>query len=360
MAFLSLQGLVKQYGSSTAVGGLSLNIEKGEFISLLGPSGCGKTTTLQMIAGFVEPTAGHVVLNGNDITSLKPNKRGLGMVFQAYALFPHMTVEGNVAFGLEMRKVSGEEQKRRVAEAIELVHLTPYAKRFPKELSGGQRQRVALARALVIRPDVLLLDEPLSNLDAKLREGMQLELRSIQRDLGITTIMVTHDQAEALAMSDRIAVMNGGTLVQVGKPYHAYENPEDAFVSNFLGHTNLLPGRVVDRSGENTTVAVADGTLVLKTGDRQVDGEVTLSVRPEKLRFCTPEEARLNGTVHARVFMGMHWHYEVETRVGRVTMIVPNHGGPFANEGDQVHIAWYYGELKILETASLSGDRANG
>src|SRR5436305_9260296 len=238
MSFLVLQSVTKRFGDAAAVDGLSLTVEKGEFVSLLGPSGCGKTTTLQMIAGFVEPTSGAVRLEGRDLLAMKPSRRGLGIVFQSYALFPHMTVAENVAFGLEMQGVAAAEHTRRVAETLELVGLGPFAGRFPRQLSGGQQQRVALARALVIRPQILLLDEPLSNLDAKLREEMQIELRQIQRTVGTTTILVTHDQAEAMALSDRIVVMNQGRAEQIGTPQETYEKPASAFVSQFLGKTN--------------------------------------------------------------------------------------------------------------------------
>src|SRR5918993_1125175 len=242
MAFLTLEGVSKEFGTFTAVRDVSLTIDKGEFVSLLGPSGCGKTTTLQMIAGLVEPTEGRISLDGRDITREKPNHRGLGVVFQSYALFPHMTVAQNVAFGLEMRRVPSAERMERVRETLSLVQLTPFADRYPRQLSGGQRQRVAIARALVIAPPVLLLDEPLSNLDAKLREEMQFELRRIQRKVGTTTIMVTHDQAEALSISDRVVVMEAGRMTQVDAPYRLYEQPSNAFISSFVGKTNLLAG----------------------------------------------------------------------------------------------------------------------
>ena len=238
MSYLVLDGLTKQYGSIMAVDNLRLEIKKGEFVSLLGPSGCGKTTTLQMIAGFVDPTKGSIVLDGKDLLRIPANKRGLGIVFQNYALFPHMTAFQNVAFGLEMLKVGKDELSSRVTETLSLVGLSHLADRYPARMSGGQQQRVALARALAIRPSILLLDEPLSNLDAKLREEMQLELRSIQRLIGTTTILVTHDQSEAMALSDRVVVMNQGRIEQIAEPYIAYEKPETEFVGGFLGKTN--------------------------------------------------------------------------------------------------------------------------
>src|SRR4029453_8347176 len=245
MGFLSLEGLSKRFGTHPAGDGLTLGVEKGEFVSLLGPSGCGKTTTLQMIAGFVEATSGAVTLEGRDLLAMKPAQRGLGIVFQSYALFPHLTAAENVAFGLEMQKVPQGEREARVKQTLNLVGLTAFADRFPRRMSGGQQQRIALARALVIQPRILLLDEPLSNLDAKLREDMQIELRQIQRTLGTTTILVTHDQSEAMALSDRIAVMNQGRVEQIAPPHDAYERPATPFVASFLGRTNLVEGATV-------------------------------------------------------------------------------------------------------------------
>lgn len=245
MAFLELKGLVKRYGDFTAVEDCSLSVEQGEFLCLLGPSGCGKTTTLQMVAGFTQPSVGRIVLDGKDITELKPNKRGLGVVFQSYALFPHMTVHDNVAFGLQMRKVPGPALERQVAETLDLVHLGAFAQRYPSELSGGQKQRVAMARALVIQPPVLLLDEPMGALDAKLREEMQIELRALQRRVGITTIMVTHDQAEAMTLADRVVLMNKGRIQQIARPVEMYEEPNGRFSSTFLGKANFFEGERV-------------------------------------------------------------------------------------------------------------------
>ena len=304
MAFLELEKLSKSFGSHHAVDGLTLGVEKGEFVSLLGPSGCGKTTTLQMIAGFVEPTSGAIRLAGKDLLATKPAKRGLGIVFQSYALFPHMTVTENVGFGLEMQGVAAAERKTRVGETLDLVGLGAFAGRFPRQLSGGQQQRVALARALVIRPQILLLDEPLSNLDAKLREGMQIELRQIQRTVGTTTILVTHDQAEAMALSDRIVVMNHGKAEQVGPPHEAYERPATPFVANFLGKTNLVNGT---------------------------------TVRPERISFAA---TGLAGTVRTRIFQGNHWLYQVDTASGLVTVIRQNTGEAMPAEGAAVHLTW--------------------
>ena len=304
MSHLALEKLSKRYGEHFAVDGITLSIAQGEFVSLLGPSGCGKTTTLQMIAGFVEPTSGAIRLGDRDLLAVKPAKRGLGIVFQSYALFPHMTVAENVAFGLEMQGVAAAERTRRVGETLELVGLAAFTGRFPRQPSGGQQQRVALARALVIQPQILLLDEPLSNLDAKLREEMQIELRQIQRTVGTTTILVTHDQAEAMALSDRLVVMNHGRAEQIGPPHEAYERPATPFVASFLGSTNLVNGT---------------------------------TVRPEKISFAGEG---LAGKVRTRIFQGNHWLYQVETSDGLLTVIRQNTGEAMPAEGDGVHLTW--------------------
>lgn len=284
---IELRAVSKRYGDTLAVDDFSLGIERGEFVTLLGPSGCGKTTTLNMIAGFITPTSGDIDIKGTPVTDLPPFERDTSMVFQSYALFPHMTVFDNVAFGLRMRKVEKSEIAAKVGEALHKVHLAGLESRYPRELSGGQQQRVALARAIVTRPAVLLLDEPLSNLDLKLREAMRLELKSLQRDLGITSVYVTHDQDEALAMSDRIAVMNLGHIEQVGSPEEVYESPATLFVATFVGATNLMPG-VVQASDPNTISVKLDGAdatlAVRRTRDFAPGDRVLVTVRPEK---CT-------------------------------------------------------------------------
>src|SRR5215813_5512145 len=282
MPFLELDKLTKRFGDQLAVDGLSLVVDKGEFVTLLGPSGCGKTTTLQMIAGFADVTSGNVRLEGRDLLAVKPARRGLGIVFQSYALFPHMTAGANVAFGLEMQGVGRAERDARVREALALVGLAGLAERYPRRLSGGQQQRVALARALVIRPRILLLDEPLSNLDAKLREGMQIELRQIQRTLGTTTILVTHDQNEAMSLSDRIVVMSQGRIEQIGTPQETYERPASAFVSQFLGKTNDFAGHI-DRTAQPARLVAGSWHAPAPAG---VSGAVTISLRPERISFA--------------------------------------------------------------------------
>ena len=323
MSFLQLKSLSKKFGTFTAVEDFNLDIAKGEFVSLLGPSGCGKTTTLQMIAGFLEPTAGAITVEGEDLVAIPSAKRNIGIVFQSYALFPHLTVAQNIAFGLEMRGVTVIERDRRIARAIDIVHLKGFEARYPKQLSGGQQQRVALARAIVIEPRILLLDEPMSNLDAKLREDMQLELRQIQQDLGITTLLVTHDQHEAMALSDRIAVMHGGRIVQVGAPYDIYENPADSFVSTFLGKSNLIPD--AGRPGHH------------------------ISLRPEKTRLVAAGHGRLQGRVTACVFFGAHWLYQVDTENGRVLAYEQNLGAARAQAGETVGIDWDDRHLREME-----------
>jgi putative spermidine/putrescine transport system ATP-binding protein len=346
MGFLTLEKLSKVYGDFAAARDIDLSVAKGEFVSLLGPSGCGKTTTLQMIAGLVEPTTGTITLDGRDITRETPNKRGLGIVFQSYALFPHMTVAQNVAFGLEMRKVAKAERDERVATMLGLVHLGGFAERYPRQLSGGQRQRVAIARALVIQPPVLLLDEPLSNLDAKLREEMQFELRRIQQRVGTTTIMVTHDQAEALSISDRVVVMEQGRMTQVDAPYKLYENPATPFISTFVGKMNRLEG--VWRKGAAEIAGIA---LPAEAGGLQEGQAVALSVRPEKIMLKPPGQGRLDGTIANRFFLGSAWLFTVETPAGAVLVSAPNDGDEPAREGAKVALDWAVASQRIEKLA---------
>lgn len=326
--FLSLTGLQKHYGDFVAVDSVDLKVKKGEFVSLLGPSGCGKTTTLQMIAGFVEPTRGRVDLDGVDIVNIPVNRRGIGIVFQNYALFPHMTVAENVAFGLNMQKVERSEIQRRVASMLDIVHLGQFAARYPRELSGGQQQRVALARAIVLEPKLLLLDEPFSNLDAKLKEEMQIDLRQLQHQLQITTILVTHDQGEALALSDRVAVMHAGILAQIDTPFEIYERPATPFVAKFLGRTNVL-SIPRERLRHGTSEQVGP------------DGRVTVSIRPEKVFLLdAPDQYSIEGRVRTRIFQGTSWLYQVDTEFGQVMICRTNDGSDQFGEGAPVNIAW--------------------
>ncbi|MDH3452429.1 MAG: ABC transporter ATP-binding protein, partial [Gammaproteobacteria bacterium] len=286
----------------------------------------------------------------------KPNQRGLGIVFQSYALFPHMTVFDNVSFGLEMRGVDKAERKDRVLTVLNQVRLAAFAQRYPKELSGGQRQRVALSRALVIEPPVLLLDEPLSNLDAKLREDMQLELRLLQQNLGVTTILVTHDQSEALSMSDRIVVMNEGRAVQIDTPVGMYETPADAFVSDFVGKTNLLQG-VVERTSESTaTIKIGDVNIEAPADGLAAGQSVVVSLRPEKLTLSAGQESGgIPGTMSACVFHGDRWLYQISTQIGEFIVTEPNAGLENYRRGDDVHLTWPEGAMRILVKDSADG-----
>jgi putative spermidine/putrescine transport system ATP-binding protein len=350
MSFLTLANVNKSYGATRAVIDMNLSVEKGEFVSLLGPSGCGKTTTLQMIAGFSDVTAGRITLDGRDITHAKPNTRGLGIVFQSYALFPHMSVHDNVSFGLEMRRMPKAERTERVKAALALVHLEAHAARYPRELSGGQRQRVALARALVIEPPVLLLDEPLSNLDAKLREEMQFELRQIQRKVGTTTVMVTHDQTEAMSISDRVVVMEAGRVTQIDQPHRLYEHPQTRFISSFVGKANLLEGRVT-ATGAWATVDLGTVSLEVTAPGVAMGDAVVLSLRPEKIRLVPAGQGRCAGTVCERFFLGSQWLYQVATAAGELVVVCPNDGVAPAEEGQGVGLDWPAGQVRLLPGA---------
>jgi putative spermidine/putrescine transport system ATP-binding protein len=307
MAFLQIDHVEKRFGSgAAAVAGVTLDVERGEFVSFLGPSGCGKTTTLRMIAGFERPTAGRIVIDGEDVTDRPPNKRNIGMVFQSYALFPNMTVAANIGYGLRIRHVDRKRIAGRVDELLSLINLEGRGDRYPWQLSGGQQQRVALARALAIEPQVLLLDEPLSALDAKIRLSLRQEIRQIQRKLGITTIYVTHDQEEALSLSDRVVVMNEGRVEQVGPPPQVYGQPETGFVARFIGHLNVLNARAVDPAGG--TVLIGDQLVQLPRAlqDTAAGEEVQLAIRPESMRLHDgiPGANLLRGTIEDVTFLG--------------------------------------------------------
>ena len=347
-----LVDVVKTYGDVVAVDHVDLEVRDGEFFSLLGPSGCGKTTTLRMIGGFEEPTSGLIELNGEDVTWLPPYRRNVNTVFQNYALFPHLTIHENVAFGLRRKGVKDAEIRARVGEMLELVELAGFERRKPSQISGGQAQRVALARALINRPGVLLLDEPLGALDLKLRKQMQLELKRIQQEVGITFIYVTHDQEEAMTMSDRIAVMNRGRYEQLADPETLYERPATRFVAGFLGVSNLLRGRVEERGGDQAVIRLADGETV-RVPAAAVGGtsEVEAGVRPEKIRLYgagAEPPAGFNvlaGTVSDASYIGVSTQYVVETRAGgRLSVYEQNvertiHGS-LHRPGEDVRLAW--------------------
>ena len=336
---VELVNVTKRFDDVIAVNNVSLKIEDGEFFSLLGPSGCGKTTTLRMIAGFETPTQGEICIQGELMGLTPPFQRNTNMVFQNYALFPHMSVGENISFGLEMKKVPKEEIARRVEEALELVRLPAFGKRRPDQLSGGQQQRVALARALINRPGVLLLDEPLGSLDLKLRKQMQLELKGLQHRIGITFVYVTHDQEEALTMSDRIAVMEQGRALQVGTPTEIYERPASRFVADFIGETNFLDGTVLKRDGTYVVVDVAGmpAVLALSAEEFAPSKRVTVAVRPEKITIQEEEHRRENnccqGTIESVVYIGTDTNYVVRLSSGATMRVREQNIGPSLGKG---------------------------
>jgi spermidine/putrescine transport system ATP-binding protein len=351
---IELAGVVKEFHSGgeviTAVCGLDLAIRQGEFFSMLGPSGCGKTTTMRIIAGFEEPTRGSVSLQGRDVTTDPPNKRDVNMVFQSYALFPHMSVFENVAFGPRRKGVPKDEILRRVGEMLEIVDLTGREQRRPRELSGGQQQRVALARALVNGPKALLLDEPLGALDLKLRQAMQVELKRIQREVGITFVYVTHDQGEALTMSDRIAVMDDGRIEHLGTPRDIYERPANRFVAGFIGTSNLLTGEVTRISGGNAVIVVSpDEHVIVPAVDRTMtpSSRIEITVRPEKISISAgrPDAAGsvLRGTVTEVVYLGTSTTFTVRTTTGADMLVFQQNSASGSNDaarGDSVWLSW--------------------
>ena len=349
MALLDIQGVTRRFGDFTAVDNVSLAIEAGEFFTLLGPSGCGKTTLLRMIAGFDLPDAGRILLNGEDLAGRPPELRPVHTVFQSYALFPHMSVEGNVAFPLQMARVPVNERKARIEGALEDVRLQGFNRRYPHELSGGQKQRVAIARALVTHPTMLLLDEPLAALDAKLREELQIELINLQKEVGIAFVYVTHDQTEALALSHRIAVMNQARVEQVDEPSKIYGFPRTRFVANFIGHCNLLSGPVMSNGADVVTVDV-DKLGPVRVGARSslVGGQrASIALRPEKIRMAVStatDDNHFRGTVRDLLYMGDVTVYRVETDGGaRIEALLANSQSgraKFFEVGDEVEMSW--------------------
>jgi putative spermidine/putrescine transport system ATP-binding protein len=346
MARLSLQKLTRRFGMSAAVDELDLAVREGELVALLGPSGCGKTTTLRMVAGFLPPTSGLVLFDNEDVTRLPAYKRSTGMVFQSYALFPHMTAAQNIGFGLEMRGLNGSERRAKVEDALKLVRLSHLADRLPREMSGGQQQRVALARALVINPKLFLLDEPLSNLDAKLRAEVRIEIRSLQQRLGLTTLMVTHDREEALTMADRLVVMEGGRVRQIGSPRELYDEPKDAFVADFVGRCNILAGR----RENDTQFRTANGLLL--SVDATIDESkhaTAFALRPERIAISpilasSGANGGVNGQVAAVTYLGPQTEYLV--RIGEESLVVvgqtPGADEPLASlkADDIVSLQW--------------------
>ena len=357
--------LIKRFGPVTAVDGINLHMPGGEFFSMLGPSGCGKTTTLRMIAGFEQPSAGRILLDGEDMTGTPPHRRHVNTVFQNYALFPHLNVFDNVAFGLRRQRVERSEVQRRVAEALELVQLTGFEKRRPAQLSGGQQQRVALARALVLKPAVLLLDEPLGALDAKLRKQLQIELKALQQQVGITFIYVTHDQEEALTMSDRIAVMSNGRVEQVGPPRLVYEEPSTVFVADFLGVSNLMQVTARGADGQGRCrVRLDNFELQAARGGTDMFGETKATIRPERIRL-EPQgatgENRLPGMVERWVYLGNAVQLIVRLATGQAVQVLIQNSGeeiPYT-QGTPVQVHLPVDALRVLAGTGTRGPQGN-
>jgi len=345
---IELLGITKRFGGNAAVDSVSMSVMRGEFLTLLGPSGCGKTTLLRLIGGFANPDDGRILLSGKDVTSLPPYRRNVSTVFQQYALFPHMDVFENVAFGLRFRRVSGDELARRVADSLEMVRLAGMERRLPSELSGGQQQRVALARSIVLNPRVLLLDEPLAALDLKLRKQMQIELKGLQRKLGSSFVFVTHDQEEALTMSDRIAVINGGQIQQIGSARDVYERPVNAFVADFIGLSNIFKGTVESSDGQFYSIRLGSH----KVGVRRPDGSsskqhgepVSIMVRPERIQLLSPEKGSgLPGKIQSQVYLGESVRWIIRLDDGTEIQVVEQNReveGPSFASGSDVTVRW--------------------
>jgi spermidine/putrescine transport system ATP-binding protein len=358
---VQIVSLTKRFGDVEAVAGIDLHIPPGEFFSILGPSGCGKTTTLRLVAGFEQPTSGSIFLDGVDVADRPPHKRNVNTVFQSYALFPFLSVADNVAFGLRYQKLPKAEAARRVGAALELVQLVGYEKRRPGQLSGGQQQRVALARALVLNPSVLLLDEPLGALDAKLRRTLQVELKALQETVGITFLYVTHDQEEALTMSDRLAVMEAGTVAQVGTPVEVYEEPADAYVADFLGVSNLMDANAGGRGPSGACrIRLGDFDLTAGQGMTDATGAVKVAIRPERVAIEAYEGAgpnRVPAMVERLVFLGSTTQIILRLAHGApVQALIQNHGGPPAyQQGTAVQVHLPADALRVLRSTPLPG-----
>ena len=348
---LELINVFKLFGDVRAVDNVSLSIEYGEFLTLLGPSGSGKTTSLNMIAGFEIPDRGEILLENDDITTVAPHNRGIGMVFQNYALFPHMTVSDNIAFPLKMRKIPGHKIHQAVKEALELVKLPGFESRYPHQLSGGQQQRIALARAIVFKPKILLMDEPLGALDKKLRDHMRLEIKHLQESLDITVIYVTHDQEEALTMSDRIAIMNEGKIIQLDTPVALYESPTNLFVADFIGESNFLKGQITETNGDRTAVVTEEGLKVWVTTFNQAHrgDEVSVAIRPEKIEILAEDAVEANdivnrfaGRIEEIIYVGEARIYRISLAEG-IIVDVKVQSGPSAQNfkiGGDITIGW--------------------
>ncbi|MED3997189.1 ABC transporter ATP-binding protein [Peribacillus frigoritolerans] len=358
---VEIKGAFKQFGANVVLNGIDLEVKQGELLTLLGPSGCGKSTTLNLIAGFLDPDRGEVHIKGNNVTKVPPYKRDLGMVFQTYSLFPHMTVYENLSFGLKLRKVGKAEQKKKISKALELVKMSGLENRYPRELSGGQRQRVAISRALVVEPELLLLDEPLSNLDAKLRHELRAEIKRLQKEIGVTTIFVTHDQEEALSMSDRVVVMNAGKIEQISTPTEIYNHPKTEFVFQFIGKSNCFEGNVSAIDKRKVAVKIgSDITHVdtnnvmgnesnLKTGD-----EVKLYIRPEKLQIVSLDEKSSSPLDFHRAkisqmnYLGTSWEINVLIQGKSIQVLTSAFDSSWQN-GSEVLIGWSPSEVMLVK-----------
>ena len=350
--FLDLESVHKEYGPTTVVHDFNLSVARGEFVSFLGPSGCGKTTTLRMVAGFETPTGGAIRIDGKDVTNLRPNQRNVGMVFQSYALFPNLTVADNIGFGLKVARRSKTEKDARVAEMLAMIKLPQLGSRYPYQLSGGQQQRVALARAIAIKPQVLLLDEPLSALDAKIRLSLREEIRALQRDLGITTIYVTHDQEEALSMSDRIVVMNEGRVEQIGAPFEIYNYPRTRFVASFVGTLNILQGRIVDPATGRIAVDGQEITAVRGVVDGAAGDVRAVALRPEAIVLNGEGGSRnqIKGTIDEVNFLGAV--VRIRVRIAENSVSLDTFNSPTApppKRGDQVTLSFAPEDVLMLE-----------
>lgn len=339
---VEISSVSKYFDKTKVIDNVTLQVEQGEFLTLLGPSGCGKTTLLRLIAGFEQPNSGRILLDGEDVTATPPYRRNVHTVFQQYALFPHRSVAGNVAFGLERRKIARGELQQRVRAALDLVRLTGLDDRYPSQLSGGQQQRVAIARAIVLEPRVLLLDEPLSALDQKLRKEMQVELKKLQRRLGISFVYVTHDQQEALAMSDRIAVMRAGRIEQLGRGEEVYERPRTPFVADFIGEANILSASVRSRTDTLLELEVCGRRLEVAGRSREIGAQVRIAIRPEKIRLSTTDTTHsIPGVVTERIYLGDSTNWRVELLDGSTVAVQEqNLGNGSCNRGDRVYLSW--------------------
>ncbi|MEH6940948.1 ABC transporter ATP-binding protein [Bacillus sp. JJ722] len=357
---VQIKGAFKQFGSNVVLDGIDLEVKQGELLTLLGPSGCGKTTTLNLIAGFLEADSGEVFIKGKNVTKIPPYKRDLGMVFQTYSLFPHMTVYENLSFGLKLRKVPKADQDKKISRSLELVKMLGLEHRYPRELSGGQRQRVAIARALVVEPELLLLDEPLSNLDAKLRHELRTEIKRLQKEIGVTTIFVTHDQEEALSMSDRVVVMNGGKIEQISTPTEIYNHPKTEFVFNFIGKSNSFEGKIVSVNNQKITVQMSEDVFhvdvdnILGT-DRacRIGDEVKLYIRPEKIQI----ESNGNGskpnhlhkaTITQMNYLGTAWEIDVAMSGKSLQILTPAYDSAW-QVGSEVYVGWSPSETMLMK-----------